>query len=153
MKHENLVAKLKWFYSLEINQVDLYKSQSRDAKDSHLAAALLKFAEVEQGHVENIRELIEQLGASPTVIGEVIGELTGKVAGRLPSVVSWEKVLQFNIAIETKAISDYNDLMNQIEDPKIKNLLLRNQIDEELHTCWMKEYVAMQETREPTIVR
>jgi bacterioferritin len=140
LKRDTLVAKLNWFYSLEINQVDLYKTQSRETKDSHLAAALLKFAEIEQGHVENIRELLEHLGASPTVIGEVVGELTGKITGMLPSVVSWEKILQFNIAIETKAISDYNALMGQVDDPKIKNLLLRNQIDEELHTCWMKEW-------------
>lgn len=153
MKRESLLAKLNWFYSLEINQVDLYKTQSRQAKDPHLAIALIKFAEIEQDHVENFRELIERLGASPTVIGEVAGELIGKFAGSLSAIVSWEKVIKFNIAIETKAISDYNALMSQVDDSKVKNLLLRNQIDEELHTCWMREYLARKETREPTFVR
>lgn len=145
LKVEQLVAKLNWFYSLELNQVDLYKAQSRDADDPHLAVALLKFAEIEQGHVENIRELIERLGASPTIIGEVMGELTGTLAGNLSRIVSWEKTLNFNIAIETKAISDYQALMKQVDEPQIKNLLLRNMIDEELHTCWMKEHLTKQE--------
>lgn len=153
MKLEHLVAKLNWFYSLETNQVDLYKTQSRDAGDPHLAAALLKFAEVEQGHVENIRGLINHLGARPTVLGEVMGELTGILAGKLSSIISWEKTLNFDIAIETKAISDYHALMKQVDEPEIKDLLLRNMIDEELHTCWMKEFIAKQEQQVQNVIK
>jgi len=142
MEKKALLRKLNWFYSLEINQVALYQSQSREAGDPHLARALRKFAEIEQGHVENIRETIEKLGETPTLIGEVAGAITGKIAGRLTSLSSRERTLRFNIALEKKAIIHYKELIGQVDDPAVKDLLWNNMIDEELHTFWMLRKVA-----------
>jgi len=142
MDIEKVISKLNWFYTLEINQVDLYMTQSRKAEDLHLQRALKKFAEIEQGHVENIREMIEQLGQTHTLAGEVLGEITGKIAGKLSSLPSPAETLKFDVALERKAIADYHKLIDLVDEPAICDLLWNNLIDEELHTSWMQSRIA-----------
>jgi len=141
MDKMQLAAKLNWFYSLEINQVKMYMTQSRKTRNPHLKLALKKFADIEKGHVENIRELIERMGHTPTVLGETAAELTGKLAGTISGFASRDKTLRFNIAIEKKAIADYKKMLEQVVDPAVREVLWSNLIDEELHTAWMTRYV------------
>ncbi len=143
MDREDLISRLNWFYTLEINQVDLYMTQSREIDDPHLQRALKKFAETEQGHVENIREMIEQLGQTPTLVGEVLGDITGRIAGKLSSFPSHARTLRFDVALEKKAIADYRKLMDAVEEPAVRDLLWNNLIDEELHTSWMQRKIAL----------
>jgi len=137
MDKHRLLEKLNWFYSLEINQVDMYRKQSKKIEDPHLARALNKFAEIEQGHVENICRTIEQLGANPSFLWEIAGEISGAVTGTLSSLPSRVETLRFNIALESKAISDYKALIRLVGDDGIRETLWSNMIDEELHTSWM----------------
>lgn len=141
MERDALLHKLNWFYSLEVNQVEMYLKQSNETDDPHLSRALKKFAEIEQGHMENIREAIENMGETATISGEFLGKLTGSAAGLLASWSSWDKALQFNIALEKKAIEDYKNLANTVDQPEIGELLLNNMIDEELHAAWMSDFL------------
>lgn len=137
MDKHRLLEKLNWFYSLEINQVDMYRKQSKKTEDPHLARALNKFAEIERGHVENICSTIERLGANPSFLWEVAGEISGAITGTLSSLPSREETLRFNITLEIKAISDYKALIRQVGNDDIREILWSNMIDEELHTSWM----------------
>lgn len=141
MEKKALLRKLNWFYTLELNQVRMYSNQSEGADDQHLARALKRFAEMEQGHVENIRELIEELGNTATIIGEAAGKISGSFAGQFTKFISPEKTLEFNISLEEKAISDYKKLAEEVDDPQIREILISNMLDEELHTAWMKDYM------------
>ncbi len=142
MEREALLRKLNWFYSLEVNQVRMYSTQSKDADDPNLARALKRFAEIEQGHVENIRELIEGLGETSTMIGEAVGKITGSIAGGLSDFSTTEKMLEFNMTLEKKAIADYIKLAEEVDEPKIREVLYSNMFDEELHTFWMQDYIS-----------
>lgn len=62
MKRQGLIARLNWFYSLELNQVDLYLAQSKAFKGSYESIVFERTAHIEQDHVENIGDLIKQLG-------------------------------------------------------------------------------------------
>ena len=42
------------------------------------------------------------------------------------------------MAIEKKAIADYRELIKMVDSPDIKDLLLNNLIDEELHINWLE---------------
>ena len=141
MDKKNLINRLNWFYSLELNQVEMYKAQSREADDLRLARALNKFARIEQDHVDKIRSLIEELGETPSPLWEAAGELTGHVAGKLSGLTAREKTLRFNIALERKAVHDYQALIKEVDDPGIKDVLWDNLLDEELHKSWMLEYL------------
>lgn len=141
MEKEELLQKLNWFYTLEVNQVRMYSTQSDQADDPHLARALKKFAEIEQGHVENIREVIEKLGQTASIIGETTGKITGSITGHLPDFANWDKTLEFNVSLEKKAISDYKSLAAKVDDKGIRDVLLNNMLDEELHTFWMEDYI------------
>jgi bacterioferritin len=102
VKKNLLIAKLNWFYSLELNQVDLYTAQSKAFKGSYESIIFERTAEIEQGHVENI----------------------GK------------------IMIERKAMKDYTDLINNIQNEygeELETILKHNLADEDVHTAWFSE--------------
>ncbi|MCW3490703.1 ferritin-like domain-containing protein, partial [Dethiobacter alkaliphilus] len=69
MDSKELIHKLNWFYSLELNQVDLYMAQSNQIDDIYIRKALERASYVEQQHVDNIAEIIKELGSKPTVLG------------------------------------------------------------------------------------
>lgn len=141
MEKEELLRTLNWFYTLELNQVRMYSNQREQTDDPHLARAFKKFAELEQGHVERIRELIENQGETPFLVGEVAGKITGSIAGHLAEFTDWNRTLEFNISLEKKAISDYKDLAEKVSDEEIREVLLDNMLEEELHAVWMADYI------------
>ena len=40
MDRKKLISRLNWFFNLELNQVDLYTSQSRYSRDPYVKIAL-----------------------------------------------------------------------------------------------------------------
>ncbi len=103
MKMEALIPKLNWFYNLELNQVDLYTAQSKAFQGSYAGYVFERVAHIEQGHVDNISDMIYSLGYNPTKLGDVIAPLIGKIAGTMVSKGGLENVLKANILLENKA--------------------------------------------------
>lgn len=140
MTKEQLILKLNWFYTLELNQVDLYLSQSQTFKDAYLGLAFERIAYIEQQHVENIAEKIRELGGQPTKLGDILAPLIGKVAGKLLSLSGAENTLKINICIEERAIQDYYNLINSLEKghqhKELLQVLKHNLVDEDLHIAW-----------------
>ncbi|AGA67598.1 ubiquinone biosynthesis protein COQ7 [Desulfitobacterium dichloroeliminans LMG P-21439] len=141
MDREDLLRRLNWFYSLEINQVELYKVQANQFKDFYAGKVFKHVASIEQSHVDNIANQITSLGGEPTTLGEVISPIIGMSLGSLMSLTGLERALQLNAEIERKAMSDYKklveDLVSSGEDSEeeICTLLKSNFIDEHLHTA------------------
>jgi len=69
MDREKLISKLNWFFNLELNQVDLYTSQSKHSHDPYVKIAFERIAYIEQQHVDNIADKIKELGGKPGKIG------------------------------------------------------------------------------------
>ncbi len=143
LNERGIIQKLNWFYSLEMNQVDLYLAQSKQVDDIYLKKALERVAIIEEQHVNNISDMITQYGGQPTVIGEFVAPLTGKIAGDLTGRVGINNLLKANIALEQKAMKDYQDFILQAaRHQELSNLLWNNLIDEDLHTAWFSNYLA-----------
>lgn len=147
MNIEQLVTKLNWFYSLEINQVDLYKTQSRNFANLYSGLIFERVSAIEQGHVDNIKDAIKRLGRTPTKLGEVISPIIGTIGGAVLGLVGINKVLEANIAIEIKAMNDYKDLIETLEkdeypDKDLIKLLKFNFIDEHLHVALFQTQLA-----------
>lgn len=143
MDKDTLISKLNWFYSLELNQVDLYNAQSKAFKGRYSGIVFERCAYIEQNHVDNIGEKIKELGGKPTVLGDLISPIIGKVAGELISMTGLEDTLAINIMIEQKAMKDYNDLIEKLHqdeygDKEMIKILQHNFIDEHLHTEWFR---------------
>lgn len=137
MHRDDLIAKLNWFYSLELQQVDLYTAQSKAAEDIYLAKALARIAAMEQQHVDSVAAEIERLGAVPTKLGDVIAPILGKAIGAFTGALGPEVLLTVNITLEEKAMKDYKDLLLRAgDDPRLFSVLWDNLIDEDLHTAW-----------------
>lgn len=143
MDMETLVSKLNWFYSLELNQVDLYYAQSKAFKGRYSGLVFERCAYLEQNHVDNIGEKIKELGSKPTVLGDMISPIVGKIAGGMISSMGLENTLSSNIMIEQKAMKDYNDLIQKLlqdetNDKELIKILQHNFVDEHLHTEWFR---------------
>lgn len=142
MELQEVISKLNWFYTLELNQVQLYSEQQRQVDDIYLKTVLARVAEIEQGHVDNISAKIVVLGGKPTFLGEVIAPFTGKAAGFVTGKAGIVPLLNANIALEQKAMKDYKDLLLRVgENFDLYNLLWSNLIDEDLHTAWFQNKV------------
>ncbi|MCL6635942.1 MAG: ferritin-like domain-containing protein [Peptococcaceae bacterium] len=137
MRTETLIARLNWFYSLELQQVDLYSAQARSVDDIYLARVLARVAAVEQQHVENIAGEIKRLGGVPTKLGGAVAPLAGRLAGALTGALGPRIMLKANISLEEKAMKDYKNLIVKAGgDPRLFAVLWDNLIDEDLHTAW-----------------
>lgn len=146
MDKDQLLSKLNWFYSLELNQVDLYNAQSKTFEGTYIGQAFERIAYIEQQHVDNIAEKIKEMGGHPTKIGDVISPIIGSVAGKLISFTGIENTLKANILLEQKAMKDYKDLIETLEsenscDKELLKILKANHIDEDLHTAWFADRV------------
>ncbi len=137
MDKQQIINQLNWFYSLELNQVDLYLAQSKQVNDIYVKKALERTAYVEQQHVDNIAEKIKDLGGKPTVLGDVIAPILGKMGGNLTALIGVIPMFKANIILEQKAMVDYQDfILKAGKDPELFDLLWSNLIDEDFHTAW-----------------
>lgn len=137
-----IIARLNWFYSLELNQVDLYTAQSKRQEDIYLQRVLERVAGIEQQHVDNIAAQIKSLGGTPTRLGDVLAPLAGQIAGKITASLGAITVLKADIKLEEKAMQDYKDfILKAGGDQDIFNLLWNNLIDEDLHTAWFTRKV------------
>ena len=138
----NLIHKLNWFYSLELNQVDLYTAQSKHVKDMYVKKTLKRVAIIEQQHVDNIADTIHQYGETPTRLGDIIAPITGKITGNITGKAGLINLLKANIVLEKKAMKDYkNFILKSVSDQDLFDLLWDNLIDEDLHTAWFHNKV------------
>ncbi|MDA8096389.1 MAG: ferritin-like domain-containing protein [Clostridia bacterium] len=136
MNKKQLVGKLHWFYSLELEQVDLYTAQAKQMEDIYLAKTLARIAVIEQQHVDNMAAAIRRLDAEPTRLGDVLAPVLGKASGVISGVLGPKTVLKVGITLEEKAMKDYKDLILRVGDEHLFNTLWDNLIDEDLHTAW-----------------
>ena len=142
MDRGTLIRRLNWFYSLELQQVDLYTAQSRAMDDIYLSKTLERVAVIEQQHVDNIAEKIRELGGEPTLLGDIAAPLLGKFMGKVTGFIGPIMVLKTDIALEEKAMRDYKDLILKAgQDEELFSLLWANLIDEDLHTAWFANKV------------
>jgi bacterioferritin len=139
VEQADLIARLNWFYSLELNQVDLYMAQFRTFLGSYESIVFERTAYIEQQHVDNIANKIRELGGVPTKLGDVLSPIIGRVAGSILSLSGIENTLKANIMVEQKAMADYTELINTIKDEygsDLKKILQHNLVDEDTHTAW-----------------
>lgn len=136
MNDKQLIAKLNWFYSLELEQVDLYTAQAEQMEDIYLRKTLHRIAVIEQQHVDNMAASLRRLGAEPTRLGDVLAPLLGKASGAVTGVLGPKAVLKVGITLEEKAMKDYKDLIVRVDDHHLFDTLWDNLIDEDLHTAW-----------------
>jgi len=153
MNKEQLISRLNWFFSLELNQVDLYLAQSKAFSNEYAGLVFERLASIEQGHVDNIEAKIKELGAVPTLIGDVVAPLIGNLAGKVIGSAKLEEVLKVNTMIEQKAMKDYKDLIHNLQNSyygskNLISLLQHNFIDENLHTEWFKTKLSELQTLE-----
>lgn len=142
MDEQKIINKLNWFYSLELNQVDLYMAQSKRVSDIYLSKVFERAAYIEQQHVDNIAEKIKEFGSKPTMLGNVIAPILGKISGNIVSTVGILPMLKANILLEQKAMSDYKDfILKTGKDIGLFNLLWSNLIDEDFHVSWFSKKV------------
>lgn len=148
LNRHGLVEVLNHIYTLEIQQVNTYLSQSRMMEDIYMSKTLGRIAEMEQRHADVIGEKIRSLGGTPSIIGHVIGSLTGALVGNIASRADLVKMLKLNIALEEKAMADYKALIIKMGEEDLFNLFWAHLIEEDLHTAWFANKMELMKDRE-----
>jgi bacterioferritin len=134
-----IIARLNWFYTLELNQVDLYITQSKKVADQYTRKVLERSAQIEEQHALNISAKLKELGAKPTLLGDVLGPLTGKIGGHVIPLVGLKNMLKANVMLEQKAMADYKKFISSLKGEKgLVDLLWTHLIDEDLHASWFE---------------
>ncbi|SJZ88007.1 ferritin family protein [Selenihalanaerobacter shriftii] len=139
MNKKLLLASLNWFYTLELEQVTLYEEQHRASNDDYIKEVLKHLADVEKGHVENIKKSIRELGSEPSRVGEIIGPIFGKPFSELTTMFGTVNLFNINILLESRAAHDYYKLINEVKDQGLLDVLIRNSIEEDMHRSWFVE--------------
>lgn len=136
LQEKDLIRSLNWFYTLEIEQVELYQTQAQAATDIYLRQALTRIAAIEQEHVINLEAEIRRRGATPTRTGAVIAPFLGVATGAILNWTNARTLLWANITLEEKAMADYKRLILRVADRPLFDLLWNHLIDEDLHAAW-----------------
>ena len=97
--------------------------------DDEISKILENIAIVEMKHLELLARTINMLGLKPEYKSNDIPWTTEYVNYN----TNLKEILKINIAAETLAIKNYNNLIKVIDDKYIKELLQRIIIDEEIH--------------------
>jgi bacterioferritin len=136
MHRHDLIEVLNHIYTIEIQQVNTYLSQSRMMQDIYISKTLGRIAEMEQRHADVVGEKIRSLGGTPSVIGHVLGSLTGTLVGNIASRADLVNLFKLNITLEEKAMADYKALIIKMGEEDLFNLFWAHLIEEDLHTAW-----------------
>ena len=141
LTEKDILKKLNWFYSLEMNQVSLYHAQSKKVNDIYLKKTLERVAVIEDQHVKNIADMINQYGGKPTGVGEFVA-LSAARWREILSAHQGQPVYLRQISLGAKAMADYRDfILKAINHQELSDLLWSNLIDEDLHTAWFSNYM------------
>lgn len=138
MDKKELLSKLNWLYNFALNMENLYMAQSKAFEGSYESIVFERMSYLEQQHIANIADKIEELGGKLTKSNDVISpiiELTDHTD-------SLENILKANILIERKIMKDYTDLINLVRDDygtELKKILQHNLGDEDVHAAWFTQ--------------
>lgn len=135
-----LQRSLAWFHMLEVNQVNLYRTQSSLAKDEVTRRMFLKVAEIEARHIDNTLEALLSVGGSPSLFAQ-IAPMTGMGLGAITGL-TLPMALKADIALENRAMEDYHSLICRCDVARVTDVLWSNYLDESLHTEWFKAKLA-----------
>lgn len=130
--------KLLYTYSgnvSELTAVTQYSFQSFYLKDYRdLSGILEHIAEVEMKHLKILAELILTLGLTPYYVTYgCSNEPIPWNSDLIDYTTDYRNMLLSNINSEVAAIRDYNRLINETNDPNIRDILNRIILDEERH--------------------
>ncbi|GEM_PF-2917692 len=130
--------------ALEAEQTEQYRTQAKEVSksgiDFHLAAALDRFADIEKEHYQAIANYLQRMGVKPAALAG-LGPVAGKALGLATAKTDIKNVAKAVVWTEQKAIDHYLQAYQRFTDPELRDLLLRNLIDEELHAAWAQEYL------------
>jgi len=145
MEKSKLLFKLKEFYTLEVYQLDLYKSQLKSLEEPHIRKAYEVMVQREQEHVDFFAQKINEYNETPSIITEKAFEAAGFVTGKALDLMSLKDRYKLGIAVENKAVDMYKSFIQMVvNDPGLAGLanqLWHNLVEEEFHQYWFKEHL------------
>lgn len=138
MDTNGILLRLNWFYTLECEQTQYYLTKAKQSEDSYIERVLLLTSEVEAEHVKNISDWIVRLGGQPTHLGEELGTWFGTTAAYFSHLSGIDRMFEVSILLEEKAMSDYREMIKQVDNWELVQTLWNNLIEEDLHCSWFK---------------
>ena len=129
--------------NLEVMAVRVYRGQRWRLGRSEIAAeALAKALAIEERHVRDLASRRQELGGSSSLLSPFYA-LVGWLLGFVPSLLGQRAALKTSIWVETRAVKDYQRLLDRAPfDDESRALVQRNQEDEREHIRMWEESLA-----------
>lgn len=146
MNRSKLLYKLNEFYTLEVYQLDLYKSQLKSLEEPHIRKAYELMVDRERKHCNFFAQRIEQLNETPSIISGSTFAAAGFVSGKALALLSLKDRYKLGVLVEKKAVEMYYSFIQMTADnPELSELrdnLWYHLVDEEFHQYWFKEHLS-----------
>ena len=146
MDRDKLLYKLKEFYTLEVYQLGLYKSQLKALEEPHIRKAYELLVMREQEHVDFFAQKISEYNETPSVIIDSAFDAAGFITGKALDLLCLKDRYKLGMAVENKAVDMYEVFIQMASnDPELSDLANRlwyHLVDEEFHQYWFKEHLS-----------
>lgn len=135
---------LRMVLALEKFQVGLYGRQlqqlQRVQADEELQAGIRRALQIERQHEAGVTKELRRLGQKAAGSGGAAG-LLGMVPAQLSLAGGPGSLVGFDFWAEEQAIDHYRGLLKRTPPGRLRNLLVRNLVDEEYHAAWFQGYL------------
>lgn len=128
MDNDRLIKLLNDALQLEYAGVFLYPREAKIIKDKNIASTFEQFGIMETRHADILSIRILELGGKPVWEFELLEGLS-----------DLKEILKRHLELEEKAISLYQTIVEEIDDPDIKIVLRGIKAEEEVHRDKIKE--------------
>ncbi len=146
MNRSKLLYKLNEFYTLEIYQLDLFKSQLKSLEEPHIRKAYELMVAREHEHCDFFAQKIRQLKEKPSIISSSTFAAAGFVSGKALDLLSLKDRYKLGMLVEKKAVEMYYSFIQMTADSpelsELRNNLWYHMVDEEFHQYWFKEHLS-----------
>ncbi len=132
MDATEVIARLNDDLTGEVEAVLVYMNHHFVVPQHHTQLEMLEIALEEMHHIQQLAEVIVDLGGAPELTPRQIRFNGADVAGSLAN----------GTMLETEAIDGYRRHIAEIDDPAIKRMLNRIMEEEELHFAKFSEMLA-----------
>lgn len=141
---DELIFRLKKFYTLETFQVAFYESQVSASTNEYYSKAFEKMVQIESGHADFFAQVLDKANIEvPNIVGSVF-EKAGGFIGDMAGLTGASNTCKLGLALETKAMEAYRAFITESKDKhysELRNTLMDYLLDEEFHTLWLKDYM------------
>jgi rubrerythrin len=147
LSKEQIIEALNHDLIAELSAVEMYGSHAKAITEDAIAQGIRAILSVEEGHAQELKKRIKELGGEPAQPGGA-ATVAGRAVGAASAQASTVEMLRLELGEEEQAIKDYSAQIAKIVDDDDTVALLEKHLQDEMeHARWLKAQIGALEKR------